>query len=222
MLWLVPSSELWQDQAGHTHSSEDCEEQLLNTETRVTAVHTWIPEPEDSVAKATAFTICSADLVADRLATVLEENAAQPRRARDWLVGFMGLSCGDVVSDQRHRAGALKIYCRCCGSSTSSTTKSRTSHRNRWISARSRVRSQDTHQELPDAFRNINAELSGRSKLSAPGTSRFASLQMRQEGGDGFGQRASKQPFLASAALPTPQDRDPDCRCRRLGKLTGD
>ena len=52
-----PSSELWQDQAGHTHSSEVCEEQLLNTETRVTAVHTWIPEPEDSVAKATAFTI---------------------------------------------------------------------------------------------------------------------------------------------------------------------
>ena len=39
--------------AGHTQPSEDYEEQLCNTETRIDAVQTWISELEDSVAKAT-------------------------------------------------------------------------------------------------------------------------------------------------------------------------
>ena len=43
--------------AGHTHTAEDYEQQLLNTKTRIDAVQTWISELEDSVAKATACTI---------------------------------------------------------------------------------------------------------------------------------------------------------------------
>ena len=67
--WLRLSSELLakvraHQIAGHTHTAEDCEEQLLNTKTRIDAVQTWISELEDSVAEATACNIL--DVLTDR------------------------------------------------------------------------------------------------------------------------------------------------------------
>ena len=151
------------------------------------------------------------------------------------------MSCGDVVSDQRHRAGAVKIDCRVAGARQAQRPNQelRTAtggsqpdhacdHQAEFTGHAPRVvRRLQKHQRR--AFRQVETLCAWNVTLcittNAPG------------GGDGFGQRASKQPndscplvisifstgftFLASAALPTLQDRDPDCRCRCLGKLTG-